>query len=155
MQHMEAPELNFLFDMELEVEAPHLPGKTPVGNRRVIRVSGGYFQGKELKGEVVPGGDDWITVREDGTIIQDVRILLKTDDGELIMMTYRGIRTGPKEVLERLDRNEKVDLDEYYFSTQPIFETSSEKYSWLNNRLFVSRGVRLEGKVNYSIYSVG
>ncbi|RPF54256.1 DUF3237 domain-containing protein [Aquisalibacillus elongatus] len=154
MEHFEAPNLEFLFDLELFVESPHLPGKTPIGNRRVIRVTGGSFEGEQLKGVVVPGGDDWITVREDGTIIQDVRILLQTNDDELILMTYRGIRTGPKEVLDRLDANEEVDISEYYFSTQPVFETSSKKYDWLNKRIFVSRGKRLEGKVNYSIYEV-
>ncbi|WP_085522776.1 DUF3237 domain-containing protein [Tuberibacillus sp. Marseille-P3662] len=154
MEHLDSPALSFLFDMELQVEAPYLPGQTPKGNKRIIRVSGGTFQGELLKGEVVPGGDDWITVREDGTIIQDVRILLKTDDEALIMMTYRGIRTGRPEVLERLDNNEDVDPSDYYFRTAPTFETSSAKYHWLNNRIVVSTGKRMPGKVNYSVYVV-
>lgn len=154
MRHLPAPSLSHLCDMELTVEGAHLPGKTPNGNRRIIRVTGGSLRGDKLTAEVVPGGDDWITVQEDGTIIQDVRILLRTNDGELIMMEYRGIRTGDLEVLERLDNNEEVDPDEYYFRTAPIFETASSKYNWLNRRLFVSRGVRLPGKVNYSIYTV-
>ncbi|RST77204.1 DUF3237 domain-containing protein [Siminovitchia acidinfaciens] len=154
MRHLPAPSLSFLCDMELTVEGAHLPGKTPVGNRRIIRVIGGSLRGDRLTAEVIPGGDDWIIVREDGTIIQDVRILLKTNDGELIMMSYRGIRTGYPEVLRRLDNNEEVDPDEYYFRTAPIFETASVKYDWLNRRLFVSRGIRLPGKVNYSIYIV-
>ncbi|MBM7714109.1 hypothetical protein JOC94_001081 [Bacillus thermophilus] len=154
MKHLPAPALSFLCDMELTVEGPHLPGKTPIGNRRIIRVTGGALRGDKLTAEVIPGGDDWITVRDDGTIIQDVRILLKTDDGELILMMYRGIRTGEPEVLQRLDNNEQVDPDEYYFRTAPIFETASSKYDWLNRRLFISRGIRLPGKVNYSIYVV-
>ncbi|RST77397.1 DUF3237 domain-containing protein [Siminovitchia acidinfaciens] len=154
MRHLPAPSLSFLCDMELTVESAHLPGKTPIGSRRIIRVTGGALRGDRLMAEVVPGGDDWITVREDGTIIQDVRILLKTNDGELIMMSYRGIRTGEPEVLQRLDNNEEVDPDEYYFRTAPIFETASDKYDWLNRRLFVCRGIRLPGKVNYSIYTV-
>ncbi len=154
MRHLPAPSLTFLCDMELTVEGAHLPGKTPNGNRRIICVIGGSLRGDKLTAEVVPGGDDWITVQEDGTIIQDVRILLRTNDGELILMAYRGIRTGDLEVLERLDNNEEVDPDEYYFRTAPIFETASSKYSWLNRRLFVSRGIRLPGKVNYSIYTV-
>lgn len=43
------------------------------------------------------------------------------------MMSYRGIRTGPKEVLARLDRNEEVDVEEYYFRTNPVIQTASEK----------------------------
>lgn len=154
MNYFEAPNLSFLFDLELKVESPHLPGKTPIGNRRIIRIISGEFTGEKLSGIVIPGGDDWITVREDGTIIQDVRILLKTNDDELIMMSYRGIRTGSKDVLARLDKNEDVSRSEYYFRTAPIFETSSEKLDWLNKRLFISTGQRLEGKVRYSVYQV-
>ncbi|BAQ11162.1 phosphoserine aminotransferase [Bacillus sp. OxB-1] len=154
MAYFEAPRLTFLFDLELQVEKAHLPGTTPIGTRRIIRVEGGRFGGGDVSGKVIPGGDDWITVREDGTIIQDVRILLQTDDEELIMMSYRGIRTGPKEVLARLDRSEEVAVDEYYFRTNPVFETASEKYDWLNKRIFVSTGQRLATGVKYSVYQV-
>lgn len=154
MQYFEAPSLSFLCNLELAVEKAHLPGVTPIGNRRVIRVEGGHFSGENLQGQVIPGGDDWITVREDGTIIQDVRILLETNDQELILLTYRGIRAGSKDVLARLDNNEEVDREEYYFRTNPIFETSSKKYSWLNNKIFISTGKRLPTGVQYSIYQV-
>lgn len=154
MRHLEAPELSFLCDMELTVEGAHLPGKTPIGNRRIIRVTGGKLRGEKLTAEVIPGGDDWITVREDGTIIQDVRILLQTEDNALILMTYRGVRTGSKEVLGRLDAGEEVDPSEYYFRTAPIFETADPKYDWLNRRIFISNGIRLPNGVNYSIYTV-
>lgn len=154
MKHLAAPKLSFLCDMELAVEGAHLPGVTPIGNRRIIRVTGGQLRGEQLNADVIPGGDDWITVREDGTVIQDVRILLETDDKKLILMTYRGIRTGPKEVLKRLDQGEDVNPDEYYFRTAPIFETASEKYDWLNRKIFISNGIRLPQGVNYSIYTV-
>ncbi|MBE1554306.1 DUF3237 domain-containing protein [Sporosarcina limicola] len=154
MAYFEAPNLTFTFDLELVVEKAHLPGKTPMGNRRIIRIESGHFNGEHVKGKVIPGGDDWITVREDGTIIQDVRILLCTDDNDLIMMSYRGIRTGSKGVLARLDNNEDVNREEYYFRTNPIFETASEKYDWMNKKVFVSTGKRLDGKVQYSVYQV-
>lgn len=154
MRHLAAPELSFLCDMELTVEGAHLPGITPIGNRRIIRVTGGKLRGEKLKADVVPGGDDWITVREDGTIIQDVRILLKTEDDALILMIYRGVRTGSKEVLQRLDAGEEVEPNEYYFRTAPIFETADPKYDWLNRRIFISNGIRLPNGVSYSIYTV-
>lgn len=154
MDHLKTPELSFVFNMELQVENPHLPGETPTGYKRIIRVSGGEFEGETIRGRVVPGGDDWITVRKDGSIIQDVRILLETDDNELILMTYRGIRTGSASVLARLDKNEEVDPEEYYFRTVPIFETSSEKYDWINKKVFIATGKRSKGKVNYSIFAV-
>lgn len=154
MDHLKKPELSFIFNMDLQVEQPHLPGETPTGNKRIIRVAGGNFAGEKVMGKVIPGGDDWITVRNDGTIVQDVRILLETDDKELILMTYRGIRTGSASVLARLDNNEEVDPEEYYFRTVPVFETAAEKYDWMNKRVFVATGKRSRGKVNYSIFAV-
>lgn len=154
MKELPQPELKLLGHMELSVAKPYLPGKTPIGNRRIIQVTGGKFEGEHFNAVVLPGGDDWITVREDGTIIQDVRITLETDDKALILMTYRGIRTGDPSVLKRLDNGENVDPEEYYFRTNPIFETASEKYHWLNNRIFVSNGIRLPEGVSYSIYTV-
>lgn len=126
MTYFEAPNLTFLFDLD----------------------------GERVKGEVILGGDDWITVREDGTVIQDVRILLRADDHELIMMPCRGIRTGQKEVLARLENNEDVDHNEYYFRMNSVLETVSEKYNWMNQKDFVSTGKRLDGKVQYSVYQV-
>lgn len=154
MRELPEPKLSLLGHMELSVAKPYLPGKTPIGNRRIIQVTGGKFEGHYFNATVLPGGDDWITVREDGTVIQDVRITLETDDKELILMTYRGIRTGDPSVLARLDQGEAVDPKDYYFRTNPIFETASEKYHWLNNRIFVSTGIRLPEGVSYSIYTV-
>ncbi|MEI3614404.1 DUF3237 domain-containing protein [Pseudogracilibacillus sp. SO30301A] len=154
MKHLDAPHLSFLCDMELTVENAHLPGKTPIGERRIIRVTGGKLRGEKLNADVIPGGDDWIIVQEDGTIIQDVRILLETDDKELILMSYRGVRTGPEEVLNRLDKGKNVNPKEYYFRTAPIFEAAALKYNWLNKKIFISNGIRLPNGVNYSIYTV-
>lgn len=149
-----APGLSFLFSMELELEEAQNPGVTPKGQRRIVRVSGGKFQGEKLTGVVLPGGDDWITIHDDGTIIQDVRILLQTDDQALILMTYRGIRTGPSEVLERLNRQEEVNPEDYYFRTSPIFEAANPNYNWLNKRVFIGKGARLPNTVFYSIFTV-
>ncbi|HBV24087.1 MAG TPA: DUF3237 domain-containing protein [Jeotgalicoccus sp.] len=154
MRELPEPKLSLLGHMELNVAKPYLPGKTPIGTRRIIQVTGGKFEGEHFNATVLPGGDDWITVREDGTIIQDVRITLETDDKELILMSYRGIRTGDPSVLRRLDKGEEVDPEEYYFRTNPIFETASEKYHWMNNRIFVSNGIRMPEGVSYSIYTV-
>ncbi|GEL76897.1 DUF3237 domain-containing protein [Tenuibacillus multivorans] len=155
MEHYDAPGLKLLFDMELTVNQPYHTGVTASGNRQIIYVRDGYFRGDLLNGTVIPGGDDWMTVLDDSTVIQDLRILLKTYDGVYILMTNRGVRTGPKDVLRQIERGEEVDKNKYYFAAQPVFETSSRKYDWLNKRIFVSRGRSMPGKINYSIYTVG
>ena len=81
-------------------------------------------------------------LRQDGVLALDVRITLETDDGHLIFMSYRGMRHGPKEVIERLNRGEKVDPQSYYFRMVPQFETSSDKYAWLNRLVALGKGRR-------------
>ena len=39
----------------------------------------------------------------------DVRLVLKTDDDAVIVMTYRGVRHGPTDVITRMERGEAVD----------------------------------------------
>ena len=93
-------------------------------------------------------------LRADGTLQVDVRATLKTDDDALIYMTYRGIRHGPPEVMERLNKGEKVDPSEYYFRIAPFFETGAEKYDWLNRVVSVGTGQRLASGPLYEIYQI-
>ncbi len=99
-----------LFTLTLDVPSIKDLGATPWGHRRIAQVTGGRFEGERLKGTVHAGpGGDWMLLRQDGVLALDVRITLETDDGHLIFMSYRGMRHGPKEVIERLNRGEKVD----------------------------------------------
>ncbi len=143
-----------LFTITLKVPTIQNLGKTPLGERRVAVVAGGSFEGPKLKGTVEPGGSDWILARPDGALQLDVRLTLKTDDGQLIGVTYGGFRHGPAAVIDRLNRGEKVDPSEYYFRIAPFFETASEKYGWLNRIVAVGLGHRLpEGPV-YRIFEL-
>lgn len=143
-----------LFELRVEVGEAQLAGTTPAGTRRIVPVTGGSFEGPELRGQVLPGGSDWIVIRPDGVIQQDVRIILRTDDGALVLMTYRGIRHGPPEVMERLDRGEPVEAYEYYFRSAPAFETASADHAWLNRTVAVAVGERVPGAALYSVYRV-
>jgi len=143
-----------LFVMRLDVKPLIVVGPTPGGYRRIGMVSGGRFEGERLSGEVLDGGTDWQTVRGDGAVALDARITLKTNDGELISMTYRGLRHGPVDVIQRMDKGEVVDAASYYFRTNPLFETSATKYDWINRVIAVGVGHRrAEGPI-YSIFEV-
>lgn len=143
-----------LFTITLKVPKIQNLGHCPLGERRVAVVGGGSFEGPKLNGTVEEGGSDWILARPDGALQLDVRLTLKTHDGQLIGMTYKGFRHGPAAVIDRLNRGEKVDPSEYYFRIAPFFETSSEKYGWLNRIVAVGLGHRLpEGPV-YRIFEV-
>jgi hypothetical protein len=93
-------------------------------------------------------------VRSDAATLPDVRVVLETDDGHLIQVTYGGLRYGPAEVMERLNRGEHVDPSEYYFRIAPRFETGSGKYAWLNRILAVGTGKRLADGPVYDVYEI-
>jgi hypothetical protein len=137
------------------LDPPHLNEATPYGIRKVVPVTGGTFTGDRLQGIIEPlGGHDWALVRTDGSLVLDVRLTLTTDDGDRILMTYHGVRTGPADVLDRLARKEPVDPGEYYFRIAPRFETGSEKYAWLNNIVCVGYGERLDAGPRYTVFEI-
>jgi hypothetical protein len=107
-----------------------------------------------MSGEVLEGGSDWQTVRLDGATTLDVRLVLKTVDGALVGITYRGIRHGPADVMSRLDKGEIVDPAQYYFRTQAQFETAVATYDWLNRILAIGVGFRTAEEVIYSLFEV-
>jgi hypothetical protein len=128
----------FVFEARVTVDKPIVVGDGPHGLRRIVPISGGSIEGPKLKGTVVPGGADWQFVRPDGTLQIEAKYTLQSDDGVLIMITNRGVRRGPKEVIERLAKGEAVDPSQYYFRTSAEFEAPvGSKYAWLNNSVFV------------------
>lgn len=144
-----------LFAMRLMTPAPPLViGATPGAIRRTIVVTGGEFEGERLSGQVLNGGADRQSLWRDGSVELNVRINLKTDDGALIDMTYRGIRAGTAEVLEKIDKGEAVDPSDYYFRINPMFETAADKYDWLNRVLAIGIGHRLPNEPIYSIFEI-
>ena len=130
-------------------------GETPAGTRRVFTVSGGTFAGDRLRGDVLgPGSSDLLLVRSDGSSQQDVRLLLRTDDDALILMTYRGVRHASAEVNARIASGEAVAPSEYYLRTAPFFETSSPTYAWLNKVVCVAIGGRTPDGVTYDVFEI-
>jgi hypothetical protein len=118
-------------------------------------VSSGEFSGERLRGEILPqGSSDLLLLRGDRSYQQDVRLILRTSDNALILMTYRGVRYASPEVDARIARGEQVAPTDYYLRTAPFFETSSPTYAWLNRILSVAVGERQAGGVKYEIFEV-
>jgi hypothetical protein len=141
-----------LFVMRLVVKPLLQVGATPNGYRRVGIVTGGTFDGERLSGIVLDGSSDWQTVRRDA-ITLDVRLMLQTNDGELVTMTYRGYRHGPPEVLQKIDKGETVDPASYYFRIAPVFETAG-RHDWLNRIIAVGIGHRTAEGPTYSVFEI-
>lgn len=142
-----------LYEITMNAEVDDL-GQTPLGHRRIVRVTGGTFEGPRLRGTVLPGGGDWLVERSDGVRALDIRITLRTDDGHPIYAHYPGLFHGAPGVMERLLRGDAVDPSEYYFRTAPLFETASKKYGWLNRILAIGIGRRTPLEVAYTVYEV-
>jgi hypothetical protein len=142
-----------LFVMSLEVPPLFVVGATPDAFRRIGVIQGGSFEGERLSG-VVLNGNDWQSVRNNSCNKLDVRLLLQTNDGALIVMTYQAMRTGPATIMEKLDKGEPVEPTSYYFRMNPTFETQAGKYDWINRIIAVGTGHRLAEGPLYSIFEV-
>jgi hypothetical protein len=153
---MLALKTEFLCDVivELDLEGMVNIGATPSGVRMIVYVKGGKVEGPKLKGVILPGGGDWFTIRPDGVMQLDVRVAMRTDDGDTIYVYYRGINTMTPEIRGRIMGGETVDPSEYYFRTTPVFETASEKYGWLNRIVAVGVGQLTATDLRYSIHAV-
>ncbi|GAB3167512.1 DUF3237 domain-containing protein [Telluribacter humicola] len=151
---MDTIQLEFALELRVTVAAIEELGPTPKGVRRVILITGGTFEGPAIRGEVVPGGFDWQIGRADGVTELEARYLLHTDDGVTITIVNQGLRHGPKEVMQRLAQGAGVDPSEYYFRSIPEFETADERYTWLNQSIFVATGSRQPDHVLIRVYKV-
>lgn len=148
-------ETRHLFDLRLTVPEILDLGDTPGGRRRVATVTGGEFEGERLKGKALgSAAGDWLLLRSDGVLTLDVRLQLKTDQGELIYMAYRGLRHGPADVMERLAKGESVDPRSYYFRIAPVFETAAPRLQWLHRIIAVGTGRREQAGPIYSVHEV-
>ena len=129
-------------------------GETPLGRRRVIPITGGSFRGEKLSGRVLDGGADWQLIRSYCVAELDARYTLETSDGALIYVNNFGYRHGPAEILQRLAAGNPVDPSLYYMRTTPRFETSAERYQWLNRTICVATGARRAAAVELDVFEV-
>jgi hypothetical protein len=144
----------FVLTLETEGGAIHV-GAVPTGYiRRVVIVTGGNFAGDRLSGRVLGGGGDFMTMRPDGGMNLDVRLVLETQKGERIYVTYLGRRNGGPEIMARYRNLEPVGRGEDYFRASFLFETASVELSWLNDIIAIGAGYRLATGPVYEVFEV-
>jgi hypothetical protein len=143
-----------LLAMRLDVRGPMPVIATRGAGRRIGVITGGSFDGERLSGTVMDGGSDWQTLKADGSVMLDVRLILRTSDDAAIAMTYRGVRHGAPAVIARVDRGEMVDPSEIYFRSIVQFETAAPQYDWLNHLVAVGVGQRRTDGPVYSVFEV-
>ena len=147
------PKLEFICRGRVNLADVIKAGETKSGERRMVPLTGGRFEGK-IAGEVLPGGADTQWVRPDGTAVVDARYMIKTDDGAVVYIHNHGLRAIPLDIVDRISNGENVDPSTYYFRTNPEFESGSPKYAWLNDIIAVCSGARVGNSVILDFYEV-
>ncbi|HTV52410.1 MAG TPA: DUF3237 domain-containing protein [Steroidobacteraceae bacterium] len=148
------PELALLFEASATLGPALTVGPTPAGIRRVVPITGGTFEGPQLRGTILAGGADWQYVRADGVLVVEAQYLLRTTDEVLIQVHNSGLRHGPAEVLERIAQGEDVDPREYYFRAIPTLIAPAGRYEWLNRRVFICSAARFVRAVRLWVYQL-
>ena len=148
------PQLEFLMNLAVDVGEVVSMGEGPFGERRIIAILGGTFEGPTVRGEVLPGGADWQIVRRDGVLDLDARYALKEKSGGVIRVTSQGYRHGPPDVLAALARGDEVDPAKYFFRTVMRFETGAAGLEWLNRTIALATAERKARKVLLEAFRV-
>ena len=126
----EAPQLEFALQLKVTLGETYSCGETQHGQRTVIPITGGTFEGPNIKGTIINGGADYqLSNKALNRTELEAIYSIKTDDGVYIHVRNRGIIHGGK------DANGNPS---FYFRAAPQFEAPADsKYAWMNNSLFV------------------
>ena len=117
----EKPQLEFAMQLKVTIGEAYSCGETQHGERIVIPITGGTFEGPMLKGTILEGGADYQLVNkaQKRTELEAI-YCIRTDDGVCIHIRNKGI------------------IADGYFKCAPQFEApANSKYAWMNNALFV------------------
>jgi len=148
------PTLEFVFVLTAHV-SPSDKVATTTGERRIVPILSGTFEGPEMRGKVLPGGADYQLVHADGFTEIEARYVVETDQGEKIYVTNKGMRHAPPEVMADLNAGKPVDPAMVYFRAAPTFETAAPRLQWMTRALFISAGERYPDGVKIRCYRVG
>lgn len=139
---LRAPELEFVCELKVTCDNAYTVGKTSHGERVVIPITGGTFEGPLMKGTVLSGGADYQLVdKTKGRTELEAIYSIRTDDGVNIHIRNVGLLT--------------YGSNGYYFRTAPKFEAPSDsKYDWLNNAIYICEPAVKEGYISLKVWKV-
>ena len=126
----DTPQLEFALQLKVTLGDSYDVGETQHGQRIVIPITGGTFEGPAIKGTIINGGADYqLANKALGRTELEAIYSIKTDDGVYIHVRNRGIIWSGKDAQGN---------PSFYFKAAPQFEAPADsKYAWLNNALFV------------------
>ena len=89
------PRTEFVYESIVDIAPVQPLGMSPYGERRMVPITGGTFEGPGLRGKVLAGGADRQLVRRDGAVNLDAVYELQTDDGVIISVRNRVLSRRP------------------------------------------------------------
>ena len=124
------PQLEFALQLKVTLGEAYTCGETQHGQRTIIPITGGTFEGPNIKGTIINGGADYqLNNKATGRTELEAIYCIKTDDGVNIHVRNRGIINSGKD---------EQGNPTFYFKAAPQFEAPADsKYAWLNNAIFV------------------
>lgn len=150
-QGFNAPELEFTCELKVTIDPVMKLGPTSHGERIIIPITGGTFEGPKLKGTVINGGADYQYAHADGLTEIEAIYTIKTDDDVLIHIRNAGIIYTPEE----LRTGKSFDFSKVYFRAAPKFEApTNSHYAWLNNAIFICKVVPQKDYVSIQVWKV-
>lgn len=118
------PRAEFLYQADVDIAERRSLGASALGERFIVDILGGSFEGPGLRGRVLPGGADRQLLRPDGVKELCAIYEMETDDGVVLGIDNRVVV------------DESVQPQRYARSVVRIAAPAG-RYEWLNRRLFV------------------
>jgi len=148
----------FLFYFEANLNSPQAVGPVLTGTRIIFPAKDGFVKGEKINGKILAGdAADWGLILDSTTFKIDVRLTIETDDSALIYMTYSGYihADARKFAMIFAGKADELSPSDYYYRINPLFETGSPKYAWLNHTVAIGVGsLPVPGKVAFRVYAI-
>ena len=117
----------------------------------------GTVSGPRISGKVLPGAVDWAKVLSNGLLEPDVKLVIETDDGALIHVSYVGVVDMGPDAYDKARRGEPFGTI-FHPRTVLRMRSSAPAYDWVNRRQFIGIGfldfAQASPSINYDIYEL-
>jgi hypothetical protein len=113
------------------------------------------LEGPGIRATTTLPGIDWFTPMTDGYGRPHVQLTFLTDDGALVLLEYRGVVHASQAFQRAVENDTSTEWGDQYMRMALTFDTTSSRYAWLTQSLFLARGrLRAAKELEYEVYRV-
>jgi uncharacterized protein DUF3237 len=150
-------ELEPVLTYRLEVSGPvkATDESSDSARRQFWQMKRATLEGPRIRASTPMPGIDWFTPHHGRFGRPHVRLPFQTDDGAVVLLEYHGIVEASDAFNKAVATNGATDWGDQYMRMAMMFETSSARYEWLTESLFLARGrLRAAFSLEYDVYRV-